>query len=157
MEDPVKTDLRYEETPVIDPLTVETGSEGEKSAEVYEKNDVIPEAAQVFQPSTLPHEGSPPQDVSGGEKIRRKNHIGTIIVIVILFGLGIWLSTQLRSFFSPATTGEIAVPTASAFPFVTTAPTQATSSAVPDSSWVAYPVTNGVSYKLPPTVKFRPV
>ena len=170
--DPVKSELHYEETPIIDPNSGEVASPAATlphlsatpaSGVTYEKEDLIPEAAQMFQPDTSPTapSGSPkPAPKTPSTNPPRNNHIGMIIFIVLLFGLGVWLSIQLRSFFSPTTSREVAVPTSAPVPLVTPINTSASSSAAVDSSWVTYQVLSGatkksitgVAFKLPSTV-----
>ncbi len=172
-----KPALNYEETPIIDPasgevtehpaspsVTDDRAAEAEKITTETKAASVIPEAAQIFESPTN-QEGKkdepPSATLPPHTQSPRKNHVGTIIFVVILFGLGIWLSIQLRSFFSPAISGEVAIPTSAPLSTEsTTALSQATSSAIVDSSWVTYHVTSGakgatipgVSFKLPSTV-----
>jgi hypothetical protein len=175
---PPSDELSYEETPVINTEkgellehTTEVHTEPEQSAPkiTYEREDVVPEATQFFQSQSQTSAPAPepplqhqqpsmasrePQKTS---KTRSPNHIGTYIFIIILFGLGVWLSTQLRSFFAPSTTAEVTVPTLAPSVVVPTVPVQASSSATPDTSWISYQVISGatrkevagVSYKLP--------
>lgn len=110
-----KTPLAYEETPIIEPVADEPVA-AHHTITAEEAEDVVPEAARVFD-----HRESvvaePPQvsvvekQFPSGEKPKRKLHAGTIIFVVLLFGLGVWLSSQIRSFFAPVISDEIAVPT----------------------------------------------
>lgn len=161
--------LTYEETPIIDPRSGEVTKDSAptpestpapipRKSEAYEASDVIPEAAKIFEPA--PSASSETHEPSHAKPPSR-SHIGTIFFVVILFGLGVWLSMQLRSFFAPTTSQDVVIPTSAPLPVVTPQEaTQATSSATPDSSWVTYQVISGatrkaiagVSYKLPASV-----
>lgn len=157
------SNLTYEETPIID-----VSSGGVVPAE---PSSVIPEAARVFGETPPAHVQKAPQ--SGHEappykaqtpgRPAGKRHIGTILFVVLLFGLGIWLSAQLRSFFAPEITDEVAVPTVTPFLTDDRAPIVPISSpsGIPSSStWQTYQVTNGrtrsaipdVTYQLPSNV-----
>lgn len=111
-EVPQKTSLTYEETPIIDP---HSGQVQQPPQSDEETRDVIPEAAQVFDDRasvTLPkseHTISP--ETPHQKPVRRGVHAGTVLFIVLLFGLGVWLSGQIRSFFAPTVSDEIAIPT----------------------------------------------
>ncbi len=152
MDEPVHTQsgLPIEETPIIDPITAPMTEQPES---------VIPEATQIFSPSSEKQEPTPPENPPSNTRPAHNNHVGTIIFVVILFGLGVWLSMQLRSFFAPATSQEVAVPTSVPLPITTVAPLPvATSSAgVSDNTWVTSQVISGatrtaisgVSFKLP--------
>lgn len=85
----------------------------------------------------------------------KKFHIGTVFFVVLLFGLGIWLSSQLRSFFAPSQSLEIPVPTLSPLDYTesTRAPSATGSGAVNIGSWSTYQIASGVSYQLLPEVK----
>lgn len=125
-----KFPLPYEETPIINPHTGEVVEDQQPLSESHDAASVVPEAARVFNtpavaqasnepvaseaegavqharnedPAALPHRDTPPQ--------KSKRHMGTIIFIVLLFGLGVWLSGQLRSFFAPGASEEFAIPT----------------------------------------------
>lgn len=147
-----KPQLTYEETPIIDPSSVAVVSQEDKES-------VVPEATQVFQTSPAP---SSPTTSVPPQKQKGKNHIGTILFVILLFGLGIWLSTQLRSFFAPTLTQEVAVPTS--IPTLLPTPNVnplATPSGSITNAWLTYEVMSGVtkkaisglSYQLPAEVK----
>ncbi len=169
---PDRSSLTYEETPIIDPASGETIAPHEPDPQ--EKEDLIPEAARVFQP---PHEVSRPEvpppfhepvSQPPQKPFKKKGgfHMGTVLFIFILFGLGIWLSSQLRSFFAPVSTGEVPVPTASVGSNAQASPSFAPSAPVSTASansaqWVIYQpysgatkrAIDGISYKLPSSVK----
>ena len=141
--------LTYEETPIIDPNKVE------------EVAEAVPEATRVFHPEKTEE---PPQPSLHPPKPTKKCsfHVGTLLFIVLLFGLGIWLSNQMRSFFAPSTGQEFPVPTL--FPFDDAVPTY-TPNATPSGAsvsgtWQTYQIISGstkraidgVSYQLPPEV-----
>lgn len=162
MEDQVKNDgasispIAYEETPLIDPA----------NAPEVDVSSVIPEATHVFADAPVVEEApmhSPVERPFMPEKPKRKRHIGTIIFIVILFGLGIWLSSQLRSFFAPTVREEIAIPTLSpsnGLPSGSPLPTSPLGSGA-KSSWQTMDVVSGatkkpmegISYQLPNGIK----
>lgn len=106
--------LTYEETPIMEPVMDEPAT-GHGALNKEEAADVVPEATRVF--SSREHDAEPVRaDVPGqrpasSTKPHGKLHAGTIMFIVLLFGLGIWLSSQIRSFFAPVISDEIAVPT----------------------------------------------
>lgn len=114
-----KSPLAYEETPIIDPASGEIAA-AQASTPTIAQDDaasVVPEAARVFQ---TPKSGAENDDpLSEGtqvteeykKKTPKKVHVGTILFIVILFGLGVWLSSQLRTFFAPSVLEETIIPT----------------------------------------------
>jgi hypothetical protein len=81
--------------------------------------------------------------------------LGTLVFIVILFGLGIWLSSQLRSYFAGPLPEVANSPTPVAYPTSGRVPV-ASISATP-AAWQTYQVVNGTtrapitgfSYQLP--------
>jgi len=176
MEDPtVKKDeapssLTYEETPIIHPVDDHVGGVP-MSQDIKEMDDdpasVVPEAAQVFgsQPSVeLPrvapeahHAVASPSSVP--PRRSKKFHMGTILFIGLLFALGVWLSSQLRSFFAPTVSQETIVPTTSPLQdaAVSPAPLASSSAVLPVSGWQTYDVVSGatkkpiagISYQLP--------
>lgn len=91
--------------------------------------------------------------------------MGTVLFIFILFALGIWLSSQLRSFFAPVSTGEVPVPTTSQLSNApanpSLAPSVPSSASANSAQWITYQPYSGVtkqaiagiSYQLPGTVK----
>lgn len=125
MNDPVN--LRYEETPILDP---------------------VPEASHIF--NDTPKE-APPQPPPKGQR----RSVGTILFVVILFGLGIWLASQLRSFFAPSAGEEVAVPTSGFVPTSrpTLVPLATSSGSVASTIWQTYEVVRDVTYQLPGDVK----
>lgn len=90
--------VTYEETPILEPIPDDQQT----------SSHVAPEAAQIFE---TPPTATDDHRVSEPTKAQRKNPIGTILFVALLFGLGVWLSSQLRSFFAPASTAEVPVPT----------------------------------------------
>lgn len=164
-----KPTLEYEETPIIDttilseknalsPLETRVSAETEHMTP-QTPADVTPEASQIFGPPVFqPSPSSDPESSHAPpqEKPKRKNHIGVIIFVVLLFGLGVWLAMQLRSFLGPQVAQNIS-PTET--PFAVETPI-ATTSAAPSATWTTYQVISGttkqaiagVSYKLPQTV-----
>ncbi len=159
-----KPKLTYEETPIIDP---KTGSVAESAPSVAsDVSSVIPEASRIFHPPGIsqgPHEVMPQQPTMPSmPKEKKKGHIGTILFIVLLFGLGVWLSSQLRSFFAPAPTEEVAVPTSAPAESTASASVrEASPSGASLTGWVTYEVISGatkkpiagVTYQLPDQVK----
>ncbi len=161
-------DLNYEETPIIDTSSGEVVSEPPMTSKPR-KEDVVPEAAKVFQShptqadthtGEIRHEPAvahtPPPKPRGAGR-----HIGTILFIVILFGLGMWLSSQLRSFFATEPGTEVPVPTQSPDTRPTVAPDNVSTPSAQANGWVEYrpisgvtrqPVT-GIAIRLPSDVK----
>lgn len=111
-EAPHKPTLTYEETPIIDPHSGEVQQTQKASDEVQ---NAIPEAARVFdEHASAPYAHPAPvvtPEPPHHAPARRRIHVGTVLFIVLLFGLGVWLSGQLRSFFAPSVSDEIAIPT----------------------------------------------
>lgn len=173
-DEPLKTDtdkspLPIEETPIIDPasgeVAEETGAVSQPQPEEA-RDEVVSEAARVFQGTPETQAQAPysaPVSVSRESKKSGGNKIGMVLFIVLLFGLGVWLSSQLRSFFTPSVSDELVVPTLS--PSANTGPvsvSESSSSAIaPVSDWQTYDVISGatkkpipgLTYKLPTTVK----
>lgn len=175
MEDPVvpnstpeapKPTLTYEETPIIEPIADHVTGAVTPTQPSVEHAPVPPPQSPSQHTSNDPVHTSPPPTAS--VKKSKGKHVGNFIFFVILFGLGIWLSLQLRTFLSGST--ELASinnePTVAATtPIVTQAPL-ASGSAKPSGSpasqaaWVTYQVQSGsgkkimtgVSYQLPPEV-----
>ncbi len=153
-----KPSLSYEETPIIDPVSGEVAS-AQAPLSTSEREDevasVIPEASRVFQPS--PEVAQKNDPLSEGlhvteehiKKPSKKNHLGTILFIVILFGLGVWLSSQLRTFFAPSVSEETVVPTLA--PVARVSPPAAgvasPSGAAPSGVRQVYNVISGVTKK----------
>lgn len=139
-----ETNLRYEETPVIDPNAGEVETpEGLRS--------LTPEASRVFggTEESRPVATPPPIPKKGTGK-----HIGTLLFITMLFGLGIWLASQFRSFFAPSVREEVVVPTSGLLPTIRPTPAPlATPSGSLSSAWQTYEVLRDVSYQLPSDVK----
>jgi hypothetical protein len=152
-----KSSLSYEETPIIDPVSGEVASD-QASVSASEHEDaasVVPEAARVFQ--SPPGVAAKDDPLSGDmhiteehkKKPAKKNHIGTILFIVILFGLGVWLSSQLRTFFAPSVVEETVVPTLAPVARVSPSTTNVAtpSGALPSGSRQLYNVISGVTKK----------
>lgn len=57
------------------------------------------------------------------KKPRRFKWVGNLIFVLLLFGLGIWLSSQLRFFVSPETSTDISLDTISPSPILLETPT----------------------------------
>ncbi len=148
--------LTYEETPIIEPIA-ESGHA-----------TIPPAQAKSPEPAPIPpHQPSPQNHIPGVPHAPAKRSagraVGNIIFFLILFGLGVWLSLQLREFLSspvevinPETTPAETVSAPTSAPIKT-----ATGSAVnPLGSWVTYQVISGsskkvmtgVSYQLPPDI-----
>jgi len=125
---------------------------------------ITPEAARIFQ-----NEGEetqqPPVSFSTQQETQKKPaRIGTVLFVVILFGLGVWLSVQLRSFFAPAETEPEPVHVVTPYPLSDTnqRDTEASPSVRPTirlaSEWETYQVRGngtaftGVTYTLPSNV-----
>lgn len=168
----VKPELSYEETPIIDPIsgqvtehpvsesTPKSTQEPIKNPDVQTVSDassVVPEASQIFSSHSNEDKDSnnpPPPEIPVHIAPAKPNHIGTILFIVILFGLGVWLSMQLRSFFAPASSPAVAVPTSAPSAFISTSP-QASGSANANNVWVTYQVISGATRKAIPGVSFK--
>lgn len=151
MAEQEKPTLTYEETPIMEPVP--------GSTPVNQPSQ--PQAPQPLQPSTPPPPPPPVPPPQQGKNPRGGlfRFLGTLVFFVILFALGVWLSTQLRSFMSPP---PVPVATETPTPLPTLLPTEtqpASPSGVP-SSWKTYQVLSGAtkkpidgfSYMLPPDV-----
>lgn len=82
--------LTFEEAPVVTPPSVVTPTMPESSP----KEEPI-----TSQENIAPHLLDVPHSVT--KKPRRFKWLGTLIFVALLFGLGIWLSSQLRVFVTP--------------------------------------------------------
>lgn len=167
-----KPSLSYEETPIIDPVSGEVApaqTHRSTSEQEDEVASVVPEASRVFQPPPEitqrndPLSEGPQVTEEHSKKPPKKNHLGTILFIVILFGLGVWLSSQLRTFFAPSVSEETVVPTLAPIARVSPPATgvASPSGALPSGSRQIYNVISGVTkkpiegltYQLPSEVK----
>ena len=149
---PTESGLAYEETPVIEP----EGS-SQSSAVSFQQE------SQVSTPSPIPEAPvvPPPVPMPSIEAPRSKGTsclgaLGTIILFMVLFGVGVWLSSVIRQYV-PNGLGQIIQPRSQ----VTPAPTvRATPTpADPYASWEMYQVissatrqSTGISFKLPSDV-----
>jgi len=172
MEDPVQNtdtkpvELTYEETPIIEPVLNRAPETYSDLAQQDDVKSVVPEATQVFgnQPSVESARVIPEGPALPPSKKSGKRHVGTILFVVLLFGLGVWLSSQLRSFFSPVISNEAIIPTLA--PFANLSPSAsplASSSGTQPVSILAWrtmdiisgvtkkPI-DGISYQFPNTV-----
>lgn len=131
---------------------------------------IEPDAARIFSDSDTAQqkEFQPPVADTDHEVVKpgkRRFPFGTVLFIVLLFGLGMWLSVQFRSFFAPATSRTVIVPTiapdSDASSFFQPGETGSLSAVVPpvNDEWATYTirgrngsVISGVTYKLPATV-----
>ncbi|MEK7533339.1 MAG: hypothetical protein AAB542_02785, partial [Patescibacteria group bacterium] len=87
----------------------------------------------------------------------------TVIFIILLFGLGVWLSSHIRSFFAPIIRDELVVPTTPPSENINPTITRESSPSGTTAalSWQTYEVISGstkkpvagVTYKLPGSVK----
>ncbi len=134
--------------------------------DAQEREEVVPEAARVFQsPSSERTEVSPktPVTLQPVPKKAGGNHVGTVLFIILLFGLGVWLSSQFRSFFAPTIRDEFIVPALSPSESIRPTPARESSPSgtTPGSSWQTHEVISGstkkpvagITYKLPGSVK----
>lgn len=133
--------LVYEETPIIEP--------------VKEPSPVMPPGSS---PSQFPHLPSSSPPLKRNSPSGLLGTVGTILLFIILFGAGVWLSTVLRDFLPsrlPSTNQPTALLSpASTFGIVPTASTDSY------AAWSTYDITSGttkqsipgISYKLPSDV-----
>lgn len=171
-EEPPKEPLTYEETPVIEPVL--------QQDEGIQMQDSMPEPTRP-EDASPPFSGMPPADMppepttappppvsdvpssprpprTKGFVSRLMGTIGTLLLFVILFGVGVWLSGIVRNYLSaPTQTQETPTPT----PREVTIPQGgATPAATAVSTWTRYGVVSGVtrkeiagiSFELPPEV-----
>ncbi len=167
-EDTPKEPLTYEETPVIEPQA--TGEAHEESAPPVEDNVPTIGLSQSEMPSSsmpsdvppppapapeMPPAPTPPR--SKGFVSRLMGTIGTLLLFIILFGVGVWLSGIVRNYLSAPS--ETQAPTPTEAPQEVTVPAGgATTSATVPSTWKRYGVISGltrkeiagISYELPP-------
>lgn len=153
-----------DEQPLETPMqTPETGPEGKPL--VYEETPVInPEVTgeklQVQEPQvSVPPEPAPPPIVPPPVRKRPSlfGFIGNLLLFVVLFGIGMWLSTVIRPYLPGAAPAPGAATTA---PAVTREPPSPTIPPDPYAGWQTYQVISGasrqpvagVSFKLPPEV-----
>jgi len=146
-----KPTLTYEETPIIEPI----------AESVHAANEPI--HTKPPEPAPVPtHQPAPQNHIPGIPHTPSKRSagrvFGNIVFFVILFGLGVWLSLQLREFL--ATPAEIVNPETTPVETVN-APTSvpiktASGSAVkPQGSWVTYQVMSGSSKKVMSGVSYQ--
>jgi hypothetical protein len=165
MDEGKKPSLTYEETPIIEPIEPSETPQNltsmtSEASRVFGSESPPPAKSEATQHEIPPSQAVPvpPPKTGGGMR-----PVGTALFFLLLFGLGVWLSSQLRSFFVPAVSEEVPVPTV---PLEYIAPTQAPSATpsgvvVSRSSWQTYDVISGVtkkaiigiSYQLPNEVK----
>ena len=110
--------------------------------------------------TTVPGSVAPPSPLP---KKGKGKPVGTLLFIVLLFGLGIWLASQFRSLLVPSVSEDVAVPTSGLVPTSrpTFAPLATPSGSLVSSTWQIYEVisgstkkpVSGVSYELPGDVK----
>lgn len=169
--DPLKkSPLDYEETPILEPVAENavTGIPSVLNKESEDPASVIPEASRLFnerdatviEPTKV---STPEHPIINDRPKSGSRHIGTILFVVLLFGLGIWLSSQIRSFFVPLPTDEVAVPTSYPTPVIgsVTAPLASASGTPAVALWQTMEIVSGatkkaipgISYQLPGTVK----
>ena len=138
--------LTYEETPVIQPAA--------------EPEPIPPFPATQSQPQGQPEPEpqapvQPPQPMPQIPHVSWGNRIGYLILFILLFALGMWLSTIVRQYMpggGPGTT--LPVPTSPARQVIPTDPPD------PYAGWITYQVISGitrqpvaaVSFRLPPEV-----
>lgn len=151
--------LTYEETPVIE--TPGTSDKGQ--ATIREDSGQAGEEAQAQEPQVSPPpETPPPAPPAGGPAPVRKRpsvfgFIGNLLLFVMLFGVGMWLSTVIRPYL-PGAPMPTSVPTAA--PTGPRGSPGPTVPADPYALWQTYQVISGVSrqpvagvsFKLPPDV-----
>ncbi len=158
--------LTYEEMPVIEqdsnpmPPPVNTP----ESLDTEDRENVIPEASRVFGSDSSPAPVSEPLLTPEAFEKARSQHsagggkrpVGLIMFIVLLFGLGIWLSGQLRSFFAPIASDEVVVPTVSPFvPTTSVVPSASPSGSMTPQSWQVQTIISGVTKQAIPGVSYR--
>jgi hypothetical protein len=132
-----KANLTYEETPIIEPITeaVHTSSE----------TPPLPKPAEV----PVSHSNVTPSNKSS------RKMMGNILFFVILFGLGIWLSLQLRSFLSPPAPVTQIAPSPTVVSVPTLTPFSSASSSASIAGWIAYQVVSGSTKKVMPGVVYK--
>ena len=171
-DEPVKADkerppLPIEETPIINPSSGEVAQELQDAmtSDAQEREDVVSEAARVFQSSSPEMTQISPETPVTLPPIPKKiggNRVGTVLFIILLFGLGVWLSSQFRSFFAPPIRDELVVPTVSPSENINPTPARESSPSgtTAASFWQTYEVISGSTkkpvfgamYKLPSNV-----
>jgi hypothetical protein len=159
MEDPEvtpsKATLTYEETPIIEPIQESSSAVAvppvQPPAPVHTETPAPPEPVETHIPG-VPH-SSPKKNMG--------KTVGNVLFFLILFGLGVWLSLQLRAFLSSSSESAQVTPTPTLSVLPTLAPvTAASGSANVQGSWITYQVQSGaskkvmagVSYKLPAAI-----
>lgn len=139
--------LTYEETPVI--------------GEIRDKGEEIKEESQAQEPQiSAPPETPAPAPPAAGPLPRRGpsllGFIGNLFLFVVLFGIGMWLSTVIRPYL-PGASPSSANPTTASPPQEPPGPTTPPD---PYAGWQTYQVISGptrqpvagVSFRLPPDV-----
>lgn len=145
--------LTFEEAPVVTPPPVVTPTIPEVS--LPKEEPITP------QENVAPHLLDVPHSMT--KKPRRFKWLGTLIFVVLLFGLGIWLSSQLRVFVTPNTSVENFEGTISVSPLVFPTPLSSASASIATPSgavnaWQTVSVSaiglllKSVTYQLPQIV-----
>lgn len=130
---------------------------------IYEETPEIPiSQPPVPQPPTVANPPSPMrQDLASPGKKRGSclRTAGIILLVIVLFVAGIWLSSQLRQWV-PGLTGSGVVTDTTPTPTRGPSPTDGAVPAGPYDDWISYEVISGttkaavpgISFKLPPEV-----
>lgn len=134
--------LEYEETPIIQPVAENIPDEKHVSVG-HSDTSANADAPRLTEPHQLPREvsGTPVQPSRGSHTAV------TVLVFILLFAAGIWLSSSLRQLLPTRVQDALGLPdarvTTSPSPTVRLTPTQA----VFEAQWKTYSVQSGVSKK----------
>lgn len=145
----------YEETPVIEPVPPQEAAEVPVSALPVDEQP----PAIVTEPQHEP--ATPPPPPSPRKKSGFLGFIGNLILFAALFGVGVWLSTMLRPYFSPGAVTTLPSPTPTPYTLESPTPTpwfseenQATPTprltpkpTTTQNDWMLYSVLNGKTKK----------
>lgn len=127
-----------EETPIIEPIPPMPSS-GQSS---------VPSQQQSAPEPFVPQQPAPtlPQRPHGSFL----NTIGYLILFILLFVLGVWLSTIVRQYFpGNGPTSSVPVPTVGTRQVIPTIPTD------PYAGWTTYQIISGVTREPVPNVSFK--
>lgn len=138
--------LHYEETPIIEPVSMESPP-------------AVPSSPQI--PPQPPLHSEPLKEPPSKSSSTIMHSLGIVVFFVLLFAVGVWLSTILRQYLPTGLSGGIVpTPKTTTSPEPTTTIATGTSSLDPYGNWKSYQVVSGktkqvitgISFKLPADV-----
>ncbi len=155
---PSSEPIAYEETPIIDPIPVNTPP----ASPQYPYSPLAPEPPPIIPPASpsqggpvpppleLPRQSSAPRSSSSFTKT-----VGMLLFFILLFAVGVWLSTILRQYL-PTGLPSLALPTPKQNGIVPTSTIPVVSTSTdPYANWKSYSVVSGVTKQAIPGISFK--